>query len=340
MSLIRKPHELETLPFIKMLIYGQPGLGKSTLALSAPDPLLIDFDGGVRRVKAQHLKETVQVRSWLDIIELFEKEDLRPFKTLIIDTAGKMLDYMAAHIIAGDPKMGRKDGVLSLQGFGARKGMFQRFLATASMMGKHLVFVAHEKEEKDGDNKIIRPEIGGSSGGDLIKDLDLVGYMEAKGKLKTISFDPCEKFYGKNTCSLDPLIQLPDLEKGEPNTLLVKVFDRFAQGLAARSVMMGEYTALLGEIRAKADLITDADMANAFVVYAQNAPHIWDSSLQAKSMLREKAKALGLSWDAKAKVYVAPAAAAVVAATEAPAPAPEPAGEPTLALGEAARAAA
>ncbi|HLP42898.1 MAG TPA: ATP-binding protein, partial [Fibrobacteria bacterium] len=199
MSLIRKPHELKTSACIKMLIYGQPGLGKSTLALSAPDPLLIDFDRGTHRVQAKHLKDTVQVERWEDIIQLLEKEDLRPFKTLIIDTAGKMLDYMSAFIIAGDPKMGRKDGQLALQGFGARKGMFQRFLAQAGMLGKHLVFVAHEKEEKDGDQKIIRPEIGGSSAGDLIKDLDLVGYMEAKGRVRTISFDPCEKFYGKNT---------------------------------------------------------------------------------------------------------------------------------------------
>ena len=68
-------------------------------------------------------------------------------------------------------------------------------------MGKSVIFVAHEREEKNGEDKQIRPEIGGSSAGDLIKELDLVGYMEAIGKDRTISFDPCEKFYGKNTCN-------------------------------------------------------------------------------------------------------------------------------------------
>jgi hypothetical protein len=336
-SLIRKPHELQTTKSIKMLIYGQPGLGKSTLALSAPQPLMVDFDGGIHRVEPVHLSDTVQVSSWADMMALFDT-DLSAYKTIIIDTAGKMLDYMGAHIIKAEAKYG-KGGALTLQGYGVRKGMFQRFLGQVATMGKHIVFVAHEKEEKDGDQKIIRPEIGGSSGGDLIKDLDLVGYMEAKGNLRAISFDPCEKFYGKNTCKLDPLIQLPNLAAGARNDLLVSIFERFSEGLAQRNAMMGSYSALLQEIRAKADLITDADMANAFVVYAQNAAHIWDSSLQAKAMLREKAKALGLTFS-KEKGYVAPAAKATEAPTEAPAPAQEAAGEPALALGEAARAAA
>lgn len=41
-----------------MILYGSPGVGKTTLALSAPDPVLLDFDRGISRVKAQHRKDT------------------------------------------------------------------------------------------------------------------------------------------------------------------------------------------------------------------------------------------------------------------------------------------
>ena len=37
---------------IRMLLAGPPGIGKSTLAMSAPAPLLIDTDGGFDRVIA------------------------------------------------------------------------------------------------------------------------------------------------------------------------------------------------------------------------------------------------------------------------------------------------
>jgi len=308
MGLIRKPHELESVTSIKVLIYGQPGIGKTTLALSSPQPLLVDFDGGVHRIRPEHQSDTVQVKSWQDMADIMG-EDLSAYRTLVIDTAGKMLDYMSAHIIKGDPKMGRKDGQLALQGFGVRKGMFQRFLGQASTLGKHLVFVAHDREERDGDNKIIRPEIGGSSAGDLIKELDLVGYMEAQGKNRTISFDPCEKFYGKNTCGLDSLITLPDLNK-QRNLFLSSVFDQFAKSVEARKNLAVQYVALMDVVQANIAGITDADTAQDFVEWIGGTEHIWDSKLQAGHLLKERMSAIGLHWNKATKRYEALANAA------------------------------
>jgi hypothetical protein len=299
MSIIKKPHEISAPTSVKILIYGQPGIGKTTLALSAPSPLLLDFDGGVHRVRQQDVKDTVQVRSWEDIRKLMS-EDLSGYQTLVIDTAGKMLDFMSQDIISGDPKMGRKDGQLALQGYGVRKGMFQRFVFDCGQMGKHLVFVAHDKEEKDGDNKIVRPEIGGSSSGDLIKELDLVGYMEASGKVRTISFDPCEKFYGKNTCGLDPLIKLGDLSG--KNDFLTMVTDRFAAETVSRGVQSKKYTDLMEAIRKESEGVADADGANTFVDWAKGIEPIWDAQIQAAHMIRDRAKALGLTLD-KSKKY-------------------------------------
>ena len=55
MTLIRKSTELTIPQSVKSLIYGQAGMGKTTLALSAPKPLLLDFDNGVKRVNMTHL---------------------------------------------------------------------------------------------------------------------------------------------------------------------------------------------------------------------------------------------------------------------------------------------
>ena len=65
-NLIRKPSQIEAKSTLSMLIYGQPGVGKTTLGCSAPNPVLFDYDGGVSRVNGAHQVPTVQIRSWED----------------------------------------------------------------------------------------------------------------------------------------------------------------------------------------------------------------------------------------------------------------------------------
>ena len=52
---------------IAMIIAGLPGTGKTTLALSAPKPLLIDLDKGVDRVEVLYRKDTLFVDSYEDL---------------------------------------------------------------------------------------------------------------------------------------------------------------------------------------------------------------------------------------------------------------------------------
>lgn len=183
MSMFKNPNELSINATIKMLVYGQPGIGKTTIALSSPNPVLFDFDGGVSRINKAHQCPTLQVESWEQVLDaLTELEQANDFKTIVVDTAGKMLDFMSDYIMRNDPKMKMRDGSLALKGYGQRKVMFVNLLKRVSMMGKHIVFVAHEKEDKDGETRIVRPDMSGSSLGDLLKELDLVGYMQAYGK--------------------------------------------------------------------------------------------------------------------------------------------------------------
>ena len=62
--MIQKPENMITAEKrIRMLIAGYPGIGKSTLALSAPKPLHIDCDFGVDRVEPQYRKDFIPAAS-------------------------------------------------------------------------------------------------------------------------------------------------------------------------------------------------------------------------------------------------------------------------------------
>lgn len=307
MSLFKKPNELEVNSTIKMLIYGNPGIGKSTLALSAPNPVLLDFDGGVHRVNGAFQCPTLQVKSWDEVLEALE-EDLSEFGTIVIDTVGKMLDYMSAYIIKNDSKMAMRDGSLSLKGYGARKTMFVNFISKCSMLGKHVVFVAHEKEEKDGEMRIVRPEIGGSSAGDLMKELDLVGYMQAIGTERHVFWSPQEKFYAKNTCNLPqahkvPIIIDKDGNVTSSNNFLSNIFDSYKGYLDKQAEIGDEYAALMDVIKENVDLVTDASSANEVADKIKSFKHIWDSKLRGGLLLNDKCKSIGLRLNKLTKQY-------------------------------------
>lgn len=305
MSKIRKPHELSVQTSIKALIYGQPGLGKTTFALSSPKPILLDFDNGVHRVNPEHQTDTLQIQSWQEVIDELNEGTFNAYQTIVIDTAGKMLDYLSAWLIAKNPKLGKTNGALSLQGYGERKGEFTNFIKRLSTLGKHIIFLAHEKEEKEGDTKYVRPEIGGSSGTDLYKELDLIGYMEAIGKKRTISFLPQEKYYAKNACGLNETIEIPELSNGTANNYFSEhIVALYQKSLEERKDKIAEYNELMEVIGAKIDSITSAEIANEVIDWAKSFEgHIWSSKIIASQMLGAKCKELSLTFDTKTKKY-------------------------------------
>ena len=310
MSLIRKPSQLEVKQTLTALIYGQPGAGKSTLACSAPSPVMLDFDGGATRINGAHQVPTVQVKRWEDVeLALNEIKDAGEFSTIIIDTVGKMMMYMEEYIKRTNAKMRNYDGSLTLKGYGLRKQMFLNFIKSVSVMGMNIVFVGHEIEQKRGDDTIIRPEIGGSSTNDLMKELDLVGYVETIGQSRTISFDPCDKYYAKNTCNMGGIIKLPILTDKDGNAVgenkfLCQVIDAYQARQQHNIELTSQYEALCDTIRSNASEIVDAQSANDFVAWVKSLHHLMNSKAVALSALSAKVTQIGLTFDKKQGAYV------------------------------------
>lgn len=309
MGLIKKPSELSVKATLSVLIYGQPGIGKTTLGVSAPDAVLFDYDGGVQRIAGAHQVATLQPTSWEDTNAALQEiaNEMPEVQTIVIDTVGKMLDYMSAYIIRTDSKMAMRDGSLSLKGYGVRKNMFVNFIKQLALMGKNVIFIAHEREERRGEETFKRPEIGGSSANDLIKELDLVGYMYATGKERVITFDPAEYYYAKNTCNLPAVIKLPvvvdETGKASQNVAMTNIVKSYEAAQVKRQAMTAEYEQVLGIIAETMTYATDADSLNEAMAKVFSLEQIYDSFLKAQRAVANKGKELGLTYNKISKKY-------------------------------------
>lgn len=306
MALIKKPYELTFQPKIKALIYGEPGTGKTTLALSAPNPLLIDCDGGLHRVNYGHLKDAVQVASYDDILALFN-EDLSEYETIIFDTGGKLLDFMAGYIIKNNPKAGMRNGTLSLKGYGERKQEFSALCKRVSQLDKHIIFVAHQKTTEENEIKRYVPLFGGSNYDDLVTELDLVGYVKMIGNNRTITFNPTEKNDGKNTCNLPPEINiaLSVDEKGNAlkNEFFSQVIDAYTARIRKNQEEGIKYNNIIRTFAEGVEKATTAEDLDRLLADILNTEHIGTSAEKTKMMLFNKSKQLGFAYNTELKRF-------------------------------------
>lgn len=72
---------------IKMVLYGEPGVGKSVFASKAPKPFFITTDGNYEFLSEFGAKEEdhVQVNSWTEFKTVVSKLDLTNYETVVVD---------------------------------------------------------------------------------------------------------------------------------------------------------------------------------------------------------------------------------------------------------------
>jgi len=309
MSLIKKPSQLKNENILlkgillKGLIYGQPGIGKTTIALSSPNPLLIDFDNGLKRVDTQYQKDSVQVESYKNLLDVLNSEEIKNYDTIIIDTLGKMIDKIGDYLAILNPKIKQSDGQLAMKGWGAVKLEFQTLLKLLDSKRKSVIFIAHEKEDKENDKVIKRPDVAGSSGKDVVKELDFMGYMSMHGNKRTIDLMPNEAFYAKNSLGLDGFLEFPIL-KGINEFLSKNIFEKYQNKVKEDCILREQYNDLIAIIDDRIQNLKNSQDVNDYYATEYNKlQKIWSSVEYEKQKLAAKVKELGLTFNKESKIF-------------------------------------
>ena len=307
--MIRQPNEIiNTNKKIRILIAGYPGIGKTTLALSAPKPLLIDVDRGTDRVEARYRAPFTQPKEYGELLNDLQPQNLDNFETLVIDTGGQLIKLMANYVIKQNCKNGQSDGSLSLKGYGAVGREFERFINYCYYdLDKHIVIVFHAKEEKDGDNTRLRLLVEGQTKDNVWQPMDLGGYMEMHNNKRTIGFTNCDRYYAKGTHGVNGVITIPDL-KGQDNTFLTDLFKKVNDNICAEALeaeqQKKQYEDVMSVTLDTVNSIETVDDANTALDVINNQKHILTSLRESKAALFDKTKELNFKWDRKSGGFI------------------------------------
>lgn len=209
------PNEPIPVDSIKLYIYGDPSMGKSSLAMTAKNAIVIDADMGAYRTGALRRSPVQPVDRW-NILSNLTAEDFAAYDTVIIDTVGRLLDVVKAHFTENKSNL-MNNGAIKQQAYTPINNAFIRFVNMLVFARKDIIFLAHATEDKnrDDDSIIHRPDLGGKNRNELYRLSDCMAYFTAENTgynsvSKVLNFGHGSTYHSKDCANLGK-IKVPDL---------------------------------------------------------------------------------------------------------------------------------
>mgnify|MGYP003290315093 CR=1 FL=1 len=291
---------------IIMILSGLPGTGKTTLALSAPDVLLIDTDEGLARVNPAHRKDASVCKTYEEILADI-KAARGQYKTIVIDTCGALVEYMKDWAMRTDAKASKANGGFSLQGYGIIKSEFIR-LSAELRKDFNVVYLFHEQMTKNGDDGVFYELVVEGSARTLVyQPADLAGHLFIDHGKRYVGFTPTEQYSAKSAYGIKGIIEIPELKDGGPNDFLTKLFAKVRDNLSKEAAVLNpqkdQYTLAMREAKHMVELVNKPEDVAPCAEYIKNMTHALTSEKEAKDMLKKRIAELGIVWDKQNRVY-------------------------------------
>lgn len=287
-----------------MVLSGQPGLGKTTLALSAPDPLLFDLDNGIARVRAEHRRLTTIDDTYNDLLADMQTTEYRDCKSVIIDTGGSLVQLMQPWAKTQDAKAARDGRSM----YGVIKREFDRLTAQIRQDKKNCIIVFHTTETQKGDVTVTRLSCEGSSKDIVWTPADLGAHMFMLGQKRVIGFSPTEEYFAKSCYGISGIREVPTLKPGDKNDFLTRLFDEaranIAKDMETFAPQRAAYDNAMELGRAYIADVDNADKLNIALDLISNLEHGLTSKKELGALLNAKAKELGCKFSKEAGGYV------------------------------------
>lgn len=287
-----------------MIISGLPGVGKTTLALSAPDPILIDADEGVVRVNPMHRKDTMVCATYEELLS--DLKGLTGYKTIIVDTGGALIDLLKDWAVRNEPTASKKSGGFSQQGYGFIKSEFLR-LSSDLRKRFNVIYLFHVNKDRNGDEVFYDLVCEGSAKTMVWQPADLGAYLHIVNGERYLGFTPTMNYNAKSAYGIKGLVKIPELKEGDPNTFLCSLFAKMSANLAAERDALQPKQEAYETAMAAGKLAIETIKEPADVKEAMSAikslDHALTSEKELKDAMSKRLKELGITYSKESKSY-------------------------------------
>lgn len=175
--------------FVKVLVYGRNGSGKTRFAASSPKCLIIDIhEQGTRSAKGSGAKVFPEPESgpitWEDIGDVYWylKEGNHPYESVAIDTITAMNRLCLAMVLgeAEDRDPNREVGLPDRRAYGRAGELMRSQLLAFRNLPMHVIFTAQERviKDEDTDEPVLHtPDLPAGSRGIAMGSVSIIGRL-------------------------------------------------------------------------------------------------------------------------------------------------------------------
>lgn len=280
----------EQVEHLGVLLYGSPGVGKTSLALTSNNSITLDFDNGSHRALHKAGKMGVVVRNWKQVNSI-EPSDLEGIDTVILDTIGTCVESIILDLVENHSQL-VTGGVPTLKGWQALRVGFNAWANKMKSAGIDVIMIGHLSEDSKGDDVVDRVYCQGGAKQDVYRQADLIGkvFVNHNGQ-RVVSFNPTRTSLGKN-CGLPDLTINPDVEDS-----MAKIIAKAKELINNRNAQQAQEAERLKDLKTKlmgmdAEALTD------------QVTQMHDASKVDKNILMEVAAKKGLTLDKDTMMFV------------------------------------
>jgi hypothetical protein len=174
----------EAEPFVKVLLYGRNGMGKTRIACTAPKPLVLDMnEKGTKSVRKYPDVEVLHCKRWSDVVFAYWmlKEGDHPYASVVLDTATGMQALCIRQILkeSEDRDPTKDPKVMSMREWGKLAELMKELLLNFRNLDLNVVITAQQRtiDDPDTESREIVPDLSPGSRGPLTAAVDIIGHV-------------------------------------------------------------------------------------------------------------------------------------------------------------------